>query len=167
MKTKIIGRVWKYSDNVNTDVIFPGKYVLGISDPKEMARHALEDLDPSFARNVQTGDIICAGRNWGCGSSREQAVICLKEAGIGAIIAQSFSRIFFRNCINFALPIIVCDVVNSVESGMEISIDFANHIVTTPSNIYHFSPMLQAVTPILDAGGLIPYIRKQLETKRP
>ncbi|NLF00083.1 MAG: 3-isopropylmalate dehydratase, partial [Anaerolineales bacterium] len=86
MQTKITGRVWKYGDDVNTDVIFPGKYTYSITDRGEMASHALEDLDADFACNVRPGDIIVAGRNWGCGSSREQAVICIKEAGVGAIV---------------------------------------------------------------------------------
>jgi len=100
----IRGNVWKYGDDVNTDVIFPGKYTYTISDPEEMARHALEDLDPDFVGRVQPGDIIVAGKNFGCGSSREQAATCLKYAGVGAIIAVSFARIFYRNAINQGLP---------------------------------------------------------------
>ena len=106
MQTKITGRVWKYGDDVNTDVIFPGKYTYSLTDPAEMAKHALEDLDPAFVANVRPGDIIVAGKNWGCGSSREQAVVCLKEVGVGAIVARSFARIYFRNAINYALPIV-------------------------------------------------------------
>src|SRR4030065_2428982 len=100
----IRGRVWKYGDDVNTDVIFPGKYTYTVSDPKEMPKHALEDLDPRFAKQVQPDDIIVAGKNWGCGSSREQAVVCLEQSKVGAIIAKSFARIYYRNCINNALP---------------------------------------------------------------
>ncbi len=100
----IKGRVWKYGDNVNTDVIFPGKYTYTVSDPAEMPKYALEDLDVRFASKVQPGDVIVAGKNWGCGSSREQAVTCLKESGVGAIIAESFARIYYRNCLNAALP---------------------------------------------------------------
>ena len=162
MRTKITGRVWKYGDDVNTDVIFPGKYTYSISDPGEMAQHALEDLDPSFAREVQPGDIIVAGRNWGCGSSREQAVTCLKEAGVGAIVARSFARIYFRNCINQALPIVTCDAVDGVQSGDEITIDFAAGTVTTPRGGYAFPPLPAEVMEILEAGGLIPHVRKQL-----
>ena len=162
METKITGRVWKYSDDVNTDVIFPGKYTYSISDPKEMAQHALEDLDPTFIQNVQPGDIIVAGKNWGCGSSREQAVTCLKEAGVGAIVARSFARIYFRNCINQALPIVTCDAVDGVESGQEITIDFAAGAVTTPAGEYAFPPLSPEVMAILDAGGLIPHVRQQL-----
>jgi 3-isopropylmalate/(R)-2-methylmalate dehydratase small subunit len=162
METKITGRVWKYGDDVNTDVIFPGKYTYTISDPKEMARHALEDLDPEFAQKVQPGDIIVAGKNWGCGSSREQAVTCLKEAGVGAVVARSFARIYFRNCINQALPIVTCDAVDGVESGEEVTIDFAAGTVTTPRGVYTFPPLPAEVMQILEAGGLVPYVQKQL-----
>jgi 3-isopropylmalate/(R)-2-methylmalate dehydratase small subunit len=162
MQTKIVGRVWKYGDDVNTDVIFPGKYTYSISDPQAMAEHALEDLDPDFVDEVRPGDIIVAGKNWGCGSSREQAVICLKEAGVAAIVARSFARIYFRNSINLALPIVMCDAVDGVESGQEITIDFADGVVTTPSGTYIFPPLSPEVMAILEAGGLIPYVRKQL-----
>ena len=162
MKTRITGRVWKYGDDVNTDVIFPGKYTYSISDPKEMAQHALEDLDATFVASVQPGDIIVAGKNWGCGSSREQAVTCLKEAGVGAIVARSFARIYFRNCINQALPIVTCDAVDGVEAGDEVTIDFAAGTVTTPKGEYTFPPLSPEVMEILDTGGLIPYVRKQL-----
>ena len=162
MKTKITGRIWKYGDDVNTDVIFPGKYTYSISDPQEMAQHALEDLDPTFVGNVQPGDIIVAGKNWGCGSSREQAVTCLKEAGVGAIVARSFARIYFRNCINQALPIVTCDAVDGVEKGQEITIDFAAGTVTTPGGEYHFPPLAPEVMEIIEDGGLIPHVRKRL-----
>ena len=162
MQTKISGRVWKYGDDVNTDVIFPGKYTYSISDPQEMAQHALEDLDPGFVQHVQPGDVIVAGKNWGCGSSREQAVTCLKQAGVGAIVARSFARIYFRNCINQALPIVVCDAVDGVETGQEITIDFTAGTVTTPGGVYSFPPLAPEVMGILEAGGLIPYVRQQL-----
>ena len=162
MESKITGRVWKYGDDVNTDVIFPGKYTYSISDPAEMAEHALEDLDPSFVANVRPGDIIVAGKNWGCGSSREQAVVCLKQAGVGAIVARSFARIYFRNCINHALPIVTCDAVDGVESGDEISIDFEAGTVTTPAGEYAFPPLSPEVMEILEAGGLIAHVRQEL-----
>ena len=164
MKTIITGRVWKYGDDVNTDVIFPGKYTYSISDPAEMAQHALEDLDPTFAATVAPGDIIVAGKNWGCGSSREQAVTCLKEAGVGAIVARSFARIYFRNCINQALPIAMCDAVDTVETGQEISIDFGAGTVTTQLGVHTFPPLPPEVMEILEAGGLIAYVQKQLGT---
>jgi 3-isopropylmalate/(R)-2-methylmalate dehydratase small subunit len=159
---KITGRVWKYGDDVNTDVIFPGKYTYSIFDRKEMAKHALEDLDPDFVRKVQQGDIIVAGKNWGCGSSREQAVICLKEAGVGAIVARSFARIFFRNAINEGLPIVTCDAVDSVQTGDEITIDFEAGTVFTPDSQYIFPPLPPSVMEILDVGGLVPYVQRKL-----
>lgn len=162
MLTKFTGRVWKYGDDVNTDVIFPGKYTYSLTDPAEMAHHALEDLDPVFVQNVQPGDIIVAGKNWGCGSSREQAVVCLKHAGISAIVARSFARIYFRNAINHALPIVTCDAVDSIESGEEITIDFAAGTVTTPRATYTFPPFPPEVMEILEDGGLIRHARKQL-----
>ncbi len=162
MKTRITGRVWKYGDDVNTDVIFPGKYTYSISDRKEMAEHALEDLDPDFVNRVQPGDIIVAGKNWGCGSSREQAVIALKEAGVGAIVARSFARIYFRNCINEGLPIVTCDAVDSVESGDAVTIDFASGTVITPGGEYTFPPLAPSVMEILDAGGLVPHVKQKL-----
>ena len=100
---QIEGHVWKYGDNVNTDVIFPGKYTYTVTERKEIARHALEDLDPQFVQGVHAGDVIVAGRNWGCGSSREQAATCLVFNGVGAVIAESFSRIFYRNALNNGL----------------------------------------------------------------
>jgi 3-isopropylmalate/(R)-2-methylmalate dehydratase small subunit len=162
MEAKITGRVWKYGDDVNTDVIFPGKYTYSISDRKEMAQHALEDLDPDFVKNVRPGDIIVAGKNWGCGSSREQAVISLKEVGVGAIVARSFARIYFRNCINEGLPIVTCDAVDTVETGDQIDIDFEAGKVTTPGGEYTFPPLAPSVMEILDAGGLVPHVRKKL-----
>jgi len=162
MENKITGRVWKYGDDVNTDVIFPGKYTYSITDRKEMAQHALEDLDPEFVKNVRPGDIIVAGKNWGCGSSREQAVIALKEVGVGAIVARSFARIYFRNCINEGLPIVTCDAVDTVDTGDEVTIDFQTGKVATPGGEYGFPPLDPSVLEILDSGGLVPYVKKKL-----
>lgn len=166
MEAKLTGRVWKYGDDVNTDVIFPGKYTYSIFDRREMAEHALEDLDPAFVREVRAGDIIVAGKNWGCGSSREQAVICLKELRVGAIVARSFARIYFRNCINEGLPIVTCDAVDSVETGDEITIDFESGTVITPAGEYSFPPLAPSVMEILDAGGLVPHVRRKLGVER-
>ena len=163
METAITGRVWKYGDDVNTDVIFPGKYTYSISDPREMAQHALEDLAPDFASNVRPGDIVVAGRNFGCGSSREQAVTCLKEAGVAAIVAKSFARIYFRNCINQGLPIAQCDAADTVETGEELAVDFAAGQVTTPRDTHDFPPLSPEVMEILEAGGLVPYVQRKLE----
>ncbi len=160
------GKVWKYGDNVNTDVIFPGKYTYSILDPGEMARHALEDLDPDFAQKVKPGDVIVAGRNFGCGSSREQAATCLKYAGVQAVVAKSFARIFFRNAINQGLPVLQSEeAVDSIENGEEIEIDFTLGKIKNKRGDFAFSPFPESVMGILEAGGLIPYTKKKLESK--
>ncbi|MCK5053902.1 MAG: 3-isopropylmalate dehydratase [Anaerolineales bacterium] len=160
----IRGRVWKYGDNVNTDVIFPGKYTYTISEPAEMPAHALEDLDPNFAGEVKPGDIIVAGKNWGCGSSREQAVTCLKEGRLGAIIAMSFARIYYRNCLNAALPALICpEAVHVINNGDQIEIDLDEGEIRTIKGIYTFSPLPKVVREIFDAGGLIAHTKKRLE----
>jgi 3-isopropylmalate/(R)-2-methylmalate dehydratase small subunit len=162
LESKITGRVWRYGDDVNTDVIFPGKYTYSITDRKEMAQHALEDLDPEFVKNVRPGDIIVAGKNWGCGSSREQAVIALKEIGVGAIVARSFARIYFRNCINEGLPIATCDAVDGVETGEEVTVDFEAGKVSTPRGDFAFPPLPASVLEILNAGGLVAHVKQKL-----
>ncbi len=160
------GRVWKYGDNVNTDVIFPGKYTYSILEPEEMARHALEDLDPDFAQKVKPGDVIVAGRNFGCGSSREQAATCLKYAGVQAVVAKSFARIFFRNAINQGLPVLQSEeAVDSIEDGGEIEIDFDRGSIKTARGDFSFPAFPESVMGILEAGGLIPYTKKKLEGK--
>jgi 3-isopropylmalate/(R)-2-methylmalate dehydratase small subunit len=161
------GKVWKYGDDVNTDVIFPGKYTYSVMDAAEMAKHALEDLDPEFARGVESGDFVVAGRNFGCGSSREQAATCLKFAGVQAVIAKSFARIFFRNAINQGLPVIQCsEAVDHVEEGEEISIDFAKGMIETGKGFFEFDPLPESVLHILEAGGLIPYIKTKIEGEK-
>jgi 3-isopropylmalate/(R)-2-methylmalate dehydratase small subunit len=159
----IKGRVWKYGDNVNTDVIFPGKYTYTVSDPKEMPQYALEDLDARFASEMQPGDIIVGGTNWGCGSSREQAVVCLSEADLGAIVAKSFARIYYRNCLNNALPAIVCPAaVEATQNGETIEVDLAAGEIRCADGTFTFPPLPEAVMAIFDAGGLIPYTREKL-----
>ena len=160
------GRVWKYGDNVNTDVIFPGKYTYSILEPEEMARHALEDLDPGFAQKVKPGDVIVAGRNFGCGSSREQAATCLKYAGVQAVVAKSFARIFFRNAINQGLPVLQSEeAVDSIKDGEKIEIDFDRGSIKAARGDFTFPPFPESVMGILEAGGLIPYTKKKLEEK--
>jgi len=159
----IEGRVWRYGDDVNTDVIFPGKYTYQPLTPEEMATHALEDLDASFAKEVQDGDVIVAGANFGCGSSREQAATCLKAAGVAAVIAKSFSRIFFRNAINNGLPVIeLRQGIDGIEKGDSVKVDFENGIVIHEGNKYHFPALPKEVLAILEDGGLIPHVRKEL-----
>lgn len=161
------GKVWKYGNDVNTDVIFPGKYTYAVMDPAEMAKHALEDLDPGFASGVESGDFVVASSNFGCGSSREQAATCLKFAGIRAVIAKSFARIFFRNAINQGLPVVQCsEAVDRVETGDEISIDFTKGVIETAKGFFEFAPLPGSVLHILNSGGLIPYIRKKLEREQ-
>ncbi len=156
---KIDGRAWKYGDNVNTDVIFPGKYTYTITAPEEMAQRALEDLDPAFAQQVQVGDVIVAGRNWGCGSSREQAAACLVAAGVGAVIAVSFARIFYRNAINNGLPAIVCPpAVEAIEAGYAVEVDLEAHEIHCPAGTFAFAPFSPSVLAILSAGGLVPML---------
>jgi 3-isopropylmalate/(R)-2-methylmalate dehydratase small subunit len=157
------GKVWKYGDDVNTDVIFPGKYTYQPMEPAEMAEHAMEDLDPDFAKNVKPGDLVVAGKNFGCGSSREQAATCLKAAGVAAIIAPSFSRIFFRNAINSGLPVIeLPEGTEAVKMGDEVGIDFAAGVVEHAGKTYRFPPLPPEVLAILEDGGLIPHVKKVL-----
>jgi 3-isopropylmalate/(R)-2-methylmalate dehydratase small subunit len=159
----IKGRVWKYGDNVNTDVIFPGKYTYTISDAAEMARHALEDLDSRFAKEVKPDDIIVAGKNWGCGSSHEQAVTCLKENGVGAIIAKSFGRIHYRNCLNAALPALTCpEAVGAIGDGEKIEVDLQSGEIRATAGTFRFPPMPETVMAIFEAGGLVAYTRSRL-----
>lgn len=160
---EIRGRVWKYGDNVNTDVIFPGKYTYTASGRDEIARHALEDLDPDFANQVQWGDVIVAGRNWGCGSSREQAATCLAYNYVGAIIAASFGRIFYRNALNNGLIAIVSPEASAgIRAGETIRIDLARHTIECAAGEIPFAPLSPSVMQIVEAGGLVPYIKQRL-----
>jgi len=162
----IKGRVWKYGDDVNTDVIFPGKYTYTITDPNEMAKHALEDLDSKFAENVKKNDVLVAGENFGCGSSREQAATCLKYAGVGAVIAKSFSRIFFRNAINQALPAIECkEAVDNITSEEKVSINFEKGEIFCNKGVFTFSPLPEEILEIFNDGGLISHVKKILKIK--
>jgi 3-isopropylmalate/(R)-2-methylmalate dehydratase small subunit len=152
---------------VNTDVIFPGKYTYTISDPREMAQHALEDLDSEFVNRVQAGDVIVAGKNFGCGSSREQAATCLKYAGISAIIAKSFSRIFYRNAINQGLlALTVPQAVEKIQAGQTVTVDLAGGQILAAKDSFSFPPLPEFVMGIIEAGGLIPHVKKEMAKKR-
>jgi 3-isopropylmalate/(R)-2-methylmalate dehydratase small subunit len=159
------GRAWKYGDDVNTDVIFPGKYTYNLP-PSEFSKHALEDLDPAFAKEVQPGDIVVGGKNFGCGSSREQAAVCIKQCGVKVIVARSFARIFFRNCINNGVLPVTCPAgVDAAVHGQPISVDLdANEVIVAGAR-HPFPPLSPSVKAILDAGGLIPMLRKKLGTE--
>lgn len=163
--TVLSGRVWKYGDDVNTDVIFPGKYTYTLREPAEWARHALEDLDPGFAGNVRPGDIVVAGRNWGCGSSREQAVGALKAAGVTAIIAKSFARIYFRNAVNNGLLPVVCpEAVAAIQPGETVSIDLDRCVVRCAAGEFSFPPLSPSLRAIVAAGGLLTMLKERSTT---
>jgi 3-isopropylmalate/(R)-2-methylmalate dehydratase small subunit len=165
MIKSVQGRVWKLGDNVDTDAIYPGKY-LPLLEPAEMARHALEGLDASFPDRLKPGDVIVAGSNFGCGSSREQAATCLKTAGVACVIAKSFARIFFRNAVNLGLPLVECaEAVDAAETGDVVSVDFEGGVVLTPKGEFRFPALPAMVMEILEAGGLIPRVRKKLAGK--
>ncbi len=187
------GRCWVYGDDVNTDVIFPGKYTYTLTDVNQFAAHALEDLDPDFAKQVQPGDIIVGGKNFGCGSSREQAAVCLKMCGVRIIIAKSFARIFFRNCINNGvLPIVCPQAVEAIHKGDIITVDLERSVIrvdgvnrfdrvgravtsdtsdtkdtndTGDIRTFPFPPLSTSVMAIIEAGGLIPMLRRKLGTE--
>ena len=157
------GKVIKYGDNVDTDVIIPARY-LNSSDPAELATHCMEDIDKEFIHNVKKGDIMVANKNFGCGSSREQAPIAIKAAGISCVIAETFARIFYRNAINIGLPIIECpEAAKAIEAGDEVEIDFDSGIITdiTKGTSYKgqaFPPFMQK---IIAAEGLVNYINQK------
>jgi 3-isopropylmalate/(R)-2-methylmalate dehydratase small subunit len=159
----IEGKVWKYGDDVNTDVIFAGKYTYKPMTPAEMAEHALEDLDPTFAKGVKQGDILVAGTNFGCGSSREQAATCIKASGVAAVIAVTFSRLFFRNAINEGLPVVeLAGGTTMIAKDDTVKIDFEKGVVIHDGKEYRFPALPKEVLAILNDGGLIPHVKKAL-----
>ncbi len=161
----ITGKVWKYGDNVDTDAIIAARY-LNTSDEKELAAHCMEDLDATFASNVRPGDMIVAGANFGCGSSREHAPVAIKAAGVQCVVAESFARIFFRNAINIGLPILECpEAARAAESGHELEIDLAAGAIRnlTLNQQYQATPYPAFMLGIIEAGGLIPYTRQRLQ----
>ena len=158
MKAK--GRVFKYGDNVDTDVIIPARY-LNTSDPKELALHCMEDIDADFVKSVNAGDIIVAGNNFGCGSSREHAPIVIKASGISCVIAKSFARIFYRNAINIGLPILECADADKIKASDILDIDFDKGIITdlTTGQKYSSQPFPPFIQNIIAKGGLLASIR--------
>ena len=159
------GRVFKYGDNVDTDVIIPARY-LNIADPKELATHAMEDIDAEFVHKMQPGDIVVATRNFGCGSSREHAPLVLRENGVSCVIASSFARIFYRNAINIGLPILECEAAaNDIDDGDIVLVDFDTGVITneTKNRTYQaaaFPPFIQS---IIKAGGLLKSLKERGE----
>ena len=162
---KATGRVFKYGDNVDTDVIIPARY-LNTSDPKELAAHCMEDIDLDFAKEVQEGDIIVANKNFGCGSSREHAPIAIKESGISCVIASTFARIFYRNAINIGLPILECDqAVKSIEAGDKLEVNFDTGVIRnlTKNEEYQGEAFPEFMQKIINSNGLIGYIKNSKE----
>ena len=158
-----LGKAWRYGDNVDTDVIIPARY-LTTSDEAVLASHALEDLDATFAAEVQKGDVVVAGENFGCGSSREHAATCLKAAGVSAVVASSFARIFFRNAINTGLPIVVSpEAVAATDHGDEVAVDLEAGTVrnATTGKEYSVEPLPEFVMEIVRAGGLVGWVRQR------
>ncbi len=164
MEKTLRGRAHTYGKNVDTDVIIPGKYC-NLVEEKELGKHAMEGIDPEFSSRVKGGDIIVADSNFGCGSSREVAPIAIKGAGVGAVIAKSFARIFYRNAINIGLPILECpEAVDAIAAGDEIEIDPAAGAIRnlskgTSYKAAEFPPFMRS---LIDAGGLIPYVERRL-----
>ena len=156
------GRVWKFGDNVDTDVIIPARF-LNVSDKRELAKNCFTDLRPDFKEGVRQGDIIVGGANFGCGSSREHAPLAIKEAGIHAIIAKSFARIFYRNSFNIGLPILECgDAAHSLEEKDQVFIDLTTGEIINRKKDEKFSakPVPEFMRDIIQAGGLVEYIKK-------
>ena len=157
-------KVWKFGDNIDTDIIIAARY-LNTSDEKILATHIMEDADPEFSKKISAGDVIVAGENFGCGSSREHAPIALKAAGIGAVIAKSYARIFYRNSFNTGLLILEIKETDEINEGDELKIDVDNGTVVNLTNgkEYKFSPIPPFMQELLNAGGLIEYAKAKME----
>ena len=156
---KACGHVFKYGDNVDTDVIIPARY-LNATQGEELAKHCMEDIDKEFVHKVQKGDIIVANKNFGCGSSREHAPLCLKTAGVSCVIAETFARIFYRNAINIGLPIIECpEAAREIEAGDEVEVDFDTGTIYdhTKGTQYKGQPFPEFMQKLIAAGGLVKY----------
>lgn len=157
------GKVWRYGDNVDTDVIIPARY-LNTADPLELAAHCMEDIDTTFAKLVQSNDIIVADKNFGCGSSREHAPIAIKASGISCVVANNFARIFYRNAINIGLPLLeIGESVQKIKAGHQIRVDLTQGTVKnlTTGEVYQAQPLPGFIQDIAQAGGLIQYVREE------
>ncbi|MFH0975452.1 MAG: 3-isopropylmalate dehydratase small subunit [Spirochaetota bacterium] len=161
---KVTGKVWKFGNNINTDEIIPARY-LNVSDPDELAKHCMEDADPKFMQKKSDGDIVVAGENFGCGSSREHAPIAIKAAKISCVLAISFARIFFRNCLNMGLPILeASDAAREINEGDTIEIDFDSGEIKnkTTGKVYHAKPFPPFMQDLIAKGGLMNKIKSEL-----
>ncbi len=159
--SQVKGKCWKFGDDVNTDEIVPARY-LNVTDEAELASHCMEGVDAEFPRKAQPGDIIAAGKNFGCGSSREHAPLAIRTLGIGCVVAGSFARIFFRNAINIGLPIVVCpEATAEADTGDELEVDLLAGQVSNLSRgkTYAFEPFSPEIQAMIDAGGLIAYAK--------
>ena len=159
------GKVFKYGDNVDTDVIIPARY-LNVSEAAHLAAHCMEDIDKDFVKNVKAGDIIVAHKNFGCGSSREHAPIAIKASGVSCVIASSFARIFYRNSINIGLPIIECSkAAEEIQAGDDVQVDFASGMITdvTTGKTYQAQPFPESIQNIIDAGGLMKMVAARVK----
>ena len=161
------GKVWKFGDNVDTDLIIAARY-LNTSEPSELAKHVMEDADPEFVNKMEPGDIIVAGENFGCGSSREHAPIALKAAGVSAVIAPTFARIFYRNAFNMGLPIFELPEAAEINEGDIVHIDMESGEVIdeTTGKRYRFTPIPEFMQELVDAGGLIEYAKRELAAQK-
>ena len=161
------GKVWKFGDNIDTDLIIAARY-LNTSEPSELAKYVMEDADPEFVSKMTEGDIIVAGENFGCGSSREHAPIALKAAGVSAVIAPTFARIFYRNAFNMGLPIFELAEATEINEGDVVRVDMAagEIINVSQAKTYKFSPIPEFMQELVDAGGLIAFAKKEIETKK-
>jgi 3-isopropylmalate/(R)-2-methylmalate dehydratase small subunit len=160
-------KIWQYGDNINTDMLFPGKYTYTCSTAEEIKPHLLEDLDPLFAKNVKGGDLIFAGRNFGCGSSREQPVLGIKAVGIAAVVAESFARIFYRSSINQGLLLIECpEAVRAYKQGDNVCLNVKKGTIMIGSNTFSFPKLPKEILAIRNSDGLLPYTRKKLRQKK-
>ena len=157
------GRAWKFEDDIDTDAIIPGRYLV-INDPEELAAHLFEGVRPEMAKNVHSGDYVVAGENFGCGSSREHAPLALKGAGVKAVVAKSFARIFFRNSINIGLPLFICSEEDKISDGAEIEIDMKGGVIHNVSQAEHYrtTPLPDFLREIVDANGLVEYTRRKV-----
>jgi 3-isopropylmalate/(R)-2-methylmalate dehydratase small subunit len=157
------GNVWRFGDNIDTDLIIPARY-LSTSDPKELAKHVMADADPEFASKVKVGDIMIAGENFGSGSSREHAPIAIKSAGVSAVIAKSFARIFYRNAFNMGLPIFELKENDSILEGSKVQIDMENGKITdlNTDEVFEFTPIPEFMQELLQSGGLMSYAKEKI-----
>lgn len=159
-------KVWKYGDDINTDMLFPGKYTYTCSTAEDIRPHLLEDLDPEFASNVQPGDLILAGRNFGCGSSREQPALGLQSVGVAAVIAVSFARIFYRAAINQGLLLIECpEAIGAYKDDLAVELNLAESVVRVGDRSFAFPTLPPEILAIREAGGLLNYTRGKLEER--